>query len=86
MNILQNELKKHINKLVRPLQDEDELRVTLKAKLTKKEFKLLECWAKDEDIEALKLKLHLDDDKYQELSSKLVKKLNQEKIKQQICN
>jgi len=86
MHTLQDELKKHIKKLVRPLKDGDELYLALKSKLTKKEFKLLKCWAFDEDIEELKNKLNLDIDKLEELKAKLIKKLNQEKFKQQICN
>jgi len=86
MNHLENEVKKHINKLVRPLKQKDELKIALKTKLTKKEFKLLECWANNEDIDTLKDKLNLDKTRYDELSSKLIKKLNQEKIKQQICD
>ncbi len=79
---LQDEVTKHIKKLVRPLKDEDELKEVLKTKLTKKEFKLLTAWANSEDLEALKSRLNLDEERYSELSSKLIKKLNQEKIKQ----
>lgn len=86
MNPLQNEVTKHINKLVRPLKEEDELKMALKAKLTKKEFKLLDCLANDGDIDELKSRLNLDEERYKELYEKLVKKLNQEKIKQQICD
>lgn len=86
MNKLQKEVTRHIKKLIRPLKEEEELRLALKAKLTKKEFKLLECWADGEDINELKERLHLDSDRLDELSLKLIKKLNQEKIKQQLCD
>ena len=86
MQQIQNEIKKHINKLIYPLKSGDELKLALKAKLTKKEYKLLECWAYECNIDELKTKLHLDDNKYDDLSQKLIKKLNQEKIKQAICD
>ena len=85
MLTLSMEIEKHINKLVNPLKDEDELLESLKIKLTKKELKLLKAWAEGSDIEVLKKQLHLDDERYGELSSKLIKKLNQEKTKQAIC-
>jgi len=86
MNPLQNEVTKHIKKLVRPLKEENELKTVLKTKLTKKEFKLLDCLANNCDINELKSKLNLDEERYKELYEKLIKKLNQEKIKQQICD
>jgi len=85
MNTLQEEVTKHINKLVHPLKEEDELREALKVKLTKKEFKLLVAWAEEQDLTPLKEKLNLDEERYEELSLKLIKKLNQEKIKQVLC-
>lgn len=80
--MLQTEIKKHIKKLIHPLKDEEELMVSLKLKLTKKELKLLKAWAFETSIEDLKTKLNLDDERYDSLSKQLVKKLNQEKIKQ----
>jgi len=85
MLALSTEIEKHIKKLVNPLKDEDGLYETLKLKLTKKELKLLKAWAQDLDTQTLKTQLNLDDERYSELSSKLIKKLNQEKIKQAIC-
>jgi len=85
MKTLQEEVALHIKKLVRPLKDEEELRESLKVKLTKKEFKLLVAWAEDQDLAPVKEKLNLDEERYDELSTKLIKKLNQEKIKQAIC-
>jgi len=85
MLTLSTEIEKHIKKLIHPLKDEDALKEALKLKLTKKELKLLKAWAEGADIEALKKKLNLDDEKYKEYSTKLIKKLNQEKIKQVIC-
>jgi len=82
---LSTEIEKHIHKLVNPLKEGDDLKEALKLKLTKKELKLLKAWAEGSDIEALKKQLNLDDERYTELSSKLIKKLNQEKTKQAIC-
>jgi len=82
---LQEEVTKHIKKLVHPLKEEEELREVLKVKLTKKEFKLLNAWAEETPIDALKTKLNLDEERYSELSAKLIKKLNQERIKQAMC-
>ena len=85
MLTLSTEIEKHIKKLVNPLKAEDELLEILKVKLTKKELKLLKVWADGSDIEALQKQLNLDEERYGELSAKLIKKLNQEKIKQAIC-
>ena len=82
---LRDEVERHIRKLVHPLQEEEELKALLKVKLTKKEFKLLNTWANNLDIDALKEKLGMDEERYGELSVKLIKKLNQEKLKQVIC-
>ena len=85
MLTLSTEIEKHIKKLVNPLQDEETLLETLKLKLTKKELKLLKAWADGSDIEDLQKQLKLDEERYGDLSAKLIKKLNQEKIKQAIC-
>jgi len=82
---LRDEIERHIRKLVQPLKEEDELKDVLKVKLTKKEFKILKNWAYNEDLDALKEKLEMDEERYGELSVKLIKKLNQEKLKQLIC-
>jgi len=79
------EVEKHINKLVHPLKDEDELLESLKIKLTKKELKLLKSWSTGTDMKQIQSELNLDEERYGELSAKLIKKLNQEKIKQAIC-
>jgi len=82
---LRDELEKHIRKLVTPLKEEDELKKVLKVKLTKKEFKVLTNWAFNEPVEPLLEKLGMDEERYGELSLKLIKKINQEKLKQEIC-
>jgi len=85
LSILQTEIKKHIKKLVHPLKDEDELLLILKVKLTKKEFKLLKAWAEENPIKQIQEILHLEEERYTQLASKLIKKLNQEQMKQAIC-
>lgn len=82
---LSTEIEKHINKLVHPLKDEEALLECLKIKMTKKELKLLKAWAEGTDLEIVQKDLNLDETRYAELSVKLIKKLNQEKIKQAIC-
>jgi len=82
--VLRDEVERHIRKLIQPLKDEDKLTKVLKVKLTKKEFKVLNCWAKEESIKELLEKMEMDEERYGELSVKLIKKLNQEKLKQEI--
>ncbi len=81
---LMDEVEKHIRKLVNPLKEEEELKKVLKVKLTKKEFKILNAWANEDEIEPLLEKLGMDEERYGELSLKLIKKLNQEKLKQEM--
>ena len=85
MSTLTNEIEKHIKKLVNPLKEEEELLTILKVKLTKKELKLLKSWAEAISAEEIQTALNLDEEHYGDLSTKLIKKLNQEKIKQAIC-
>ena len=81
---LVDEVEKHVRKLISPLKNEDELKKILKVKLTKKEFKVLSAWANEDDMKPLLEKLSLDEERYGELSLKLIKKLNQEKLKQEM--
>ncbi len=85
MSTLNQEIEKHIKKLVNPLKDPEELLEALKLKLTKKELKLLRAWAEEVPTEEVCKSLNLDEERYAELSTKLIKKLNQEKIKQAMC-
>ena len=85
MSTLKHEIEKHIKKLVNPLKGDNELKAVLKLKLTKKELKLLTSWSEDIASTEIQKNLSLDKERYKELSAKLIKKLNQEKIKQAIC-
>ncbi len=82
--MIQNELQKHIRKLVGILKEEEALLQVLKARLTKREYKLLTGWAEGVSVEEISQKLKLDETAYGELSAKLIKKLNQEKLKQEL--
>ena len=82
--LLTDEVEKHIRKLISPLKKEDELKKILKIKLTKKEFKVLSAWANGDDMKPILEKLGMDEERYGELSLKLIKKLNQEKLKQEM--
>jgi len=81
---LRDELEKHIRKLIKPLKYEEDLTSVLKVKLTKKEFKIFKAWANSEDLSALLKKLSIDDKRYNILKDKLIKKINQEKFKQEV--
>jgi len=85
LSTLNQEIEKHIKKLVNPLKDPEELIAVLKVKLTKKELKLLKSWANEISAEEIQTALNLDEKHYGDLSTKLIKKLNQEKIKQAMC-
>ena len=85
MSTLNQEIEKHIKKLVNPLKDPEELLAVLKVKLTKKELKLLKSWADEISAEEIQTALNLDEKHYGDLSTKLIKKLNQERIKQAMC-
>lgn len=86
MSTLNTEIEKHIKKLVNPLKNEEELLAVLKVKLTKKELKMLKAWAEETSAEEIQAALNLDEEHYGDLSTKLIKKLNQERIKQAMCN
>jgi len=83
--MLKQEIEKHIKKLIHPLKEESDLYIILKAKLTKKELKLLQAWSDETPIDKIQENLKADEARYKTLSDNLIKKLNQEKIKQAIC-
>ena len=75
-----------IRKLVGTLKEEEELLPVLKARLTKREYKLLLGHAKGESQEEIMQGLKLDSESYDTLYEKLSKKLNQEKLKQELVD
>ena len=80
MNLKDTTLKL-IKKPTFELKDGKELELSLKAKLTKKEFKLLKAIAVSE-VDYLQQKLNITNLELENLKDKLIKKLNQEKVKQ----
>jgi hypothetical protein len=68
---MQNILNSYIRKLIKPLRSEEELIEILKKRLTKKEYKLLNDISQEIETST-------------ELTTKLIKKLNQEKLKQEL--
>jgi len=79
------QLKKYIKSISHPLKEGKDLELALRARLTKKEFKLLKAWV-DNDIENFKSRLNLTQEDYENLRTKLIKKLNSEKTKQSLYN
>ncbi len=83
---LETELRKHIKAVAHPLKSGDELELALKSKLTKRELKLLKSWVNNLSQEDILNSLKLTSDDYNTLSLKLIKKINQEKVKQALYN
>jgi len=84
MSTLTDILEEIIRKLIKPLKSEEELKEVLKKRLTKKEYKLLESIVLGIDEEQRIESLNLDKESYKKLLIKLTKKLNQEKLKQEL--
>jgi len=82
--MLKVEIEKHIKKLNSPLKKEDELKEILKRRLTKKELKILLAWADNQELTPLLEKLNIDSNRYNSIRENIIKKLNQEKLKQEI--
>jgi hypothetical protein len=83
---LQKSLHFHIDKLVGTLKSEDELKEVLKRKFTKKEFKVFTAMEEKKSIEKIKVLINDDEQRIEELYKSACKKLNQEKIKQELVN
>jgi len=77
-NILNIELEK--------LKDELNLKLILKARLTKKELKILNGELQNSNIELLCEKLNIDSSRYKELKLKIEKKLNRDNFKKEILS
>lgn len=76
----------HIDKLVGDLKESHELKEVIKRRFTKKEYKVF--IALEEGIEAEDIAKQLGDDieRIEELYKSACKKLNQEKIKQELVD
>ena len=81
---LTKSLTNHIEKLVGTLKDEQELKEVLKRKFTKKEFKVFIAKEENKNIEEIKSLIHDDEERIEELYKSACKKLNQERIKQEL--
>lgn len=79
-------LRSLIKTVVHPLKSGSVLEIALKAKLTKKEFKLLKLLALKKDASSIKAALKFDKQELERVESNLIKKLNQEKTKQALYN
>lgn len=77
---------KHIKVLVNDLKGEQQLIEALKRKLTKKEFKVFTALESGISREEALVELRLDATRLEEIEKALHKKLNQEKIKQELCD
>jgi hypothetical protein len=86
MFTLREELEKHIRKLILPLKAEEDLMEILRKRLTKKEYKLLKAMALEIPETETMTVLNLDEESYDRVKKKLIKKLNQEKLKQELMH
>lgn len=77
-------LRSIIKAVVHPLKSGTKLEIALKAKLTKKELKLLKMLALKEEPSIIKTTLKFDDKELERVEKNLLKKLNQEQTKQAI--
>lgn len=85
MNIEESVLST-IDKLVGTLKQEDELIEVLKRKFTKKEFKVYFAKQSGKDISEIKELVHDNEERIEEIYKSACKKLNQEKIKQELVD
>ena len=81
---LTNGLQRDIKILDKDLKDEDELKKILKIRLTKKEYKLFLMKNNNMSEEDIKNKLLLDEERLSDIQNMLIKKLNYEKLKNEL--
>ncbi|MGM0519426.1 MAG: hypothetical protein ACQERD_07265 [Campylobacterota bacterium] len=77
-------LHNHIDKLVGILKDEDELQQVLKKKFTKKEFKAFVAFEQGKDLKEVCDIVKDNEKRVEELYKSACKKVNQEKIKNEL--
>jgi DNA-binding NarL/FixJ family response regulator len=85
MNFTQS-LLKHIDKLVGSLRSDEQLQEILKRKFTKKEYKIFVAIEEGKSIEDIKLLVKEDEESIQKHYKIACKKLNQEKMKQELVS
>lgn len=76
----------NIEKLVGTLKSEEQLKEVLKRKFTKKEFKVFVAIESNEEKTTIARELKMDSQRVEELYKSACKKLNQERIKQELVN
>lgn len=86
MTPLHQEILKHIKVPPARLKNDEELHEILKRRLTKKELKCLQALSQNEEIQNIRQRLNLSSERYDALYQNLVKKLNQEKLKQELAS
>ncbi len=84
--MFREELPKDINKLVGTLKSEEELLLTLKRKLTKKELKYYKMKIENVDDTTMCSELNCDIERLEEIKKQTIHKLNQEKIKKELVS
>jgi len=84
--LIREAIDRIILKPVGVLKGDDELVPVLKARLTKREYKLLLAMSEGLSQEETFERLKLDNQSYLQLLNKLNKKLNQERIKQELSD
>jgi len=77
-------LNRDIKVLEKELKEESELKKILKIRLTKKEYKLFLMINDNTNTQDIKDKLLLDDERLDDVKKSLVKKLNYEKLKNEL--
>lgn len=81
---LKDALTQDIKILSYDLKDEDELKLILKKRLTKKEFKLYGMKNEGLTPQSICNELNLDIKRYEDISITVIKKLNYEKLKSEL--
>ncbi len=79
-------LLKNIDKLVGTLKSEEQLKEVLKRKFTKKEFKVFVSMESKKEISEIASEIKDEEERVVELYKAACKKLNQERIKQELVN
>ena len=81
---LEEALTNDIKVLNFDLKEESELKLILKRRLTKKEFKFYNMRNEGIEKEEISKELALDDKRYEEISVTTIKKINSEKVKNEL--
>ena len=77
-------LEAHIKKLTSPLKEEKVLIMILKKRLTKKEFKILSYMVEGIPQKEQCEKLLLDEERYEKVKTKALKKINFNDLKEEL--